>query len=147
MCYDEFTRGHLMEIKWLVADITSVGSPDIAERAILAGGDFGWALFWPIQAIFVDREPLCGVGTPLLSPNKFIQDHLMKLEWLVTNVTSVGFPDIAEHAIFGVILGAACPAQGLALALGGAATVGAVAPRPGLVPPGLLSTRQRWIWR
>ena len=42
---------------------------------------------------------------------------------------------------------AACPAQGLALALGGAAAVGAVAPRPGLAPPGLLLTRQRWIRR
>ena len=28
----------------------------------------------------------------------------MKIEWLVTNVTAVGSPDRAEHAILGVIL-------------------------------------------
>ena len=58
-----FNEGHLMKKEWLVADVTSVGSPDIAERAIL-WGDFGWALFWPIQAVFVVGEPLCDIGTP-----------------------------------------------------------------------------------
>ena len=51
-----------MKMKWLVADVTAVGSPARAEHAIL-GGDFGWALFWPIQAIFVVGEPFCDVGT------------------------------------------------------------------------------------
>ena len=52
-----------MKIKWLVADIPAVESPYIAERAIF-GGDFGWALFSPIQAVVVVREQLCDVGTP-----------------------------------------------------------------------------------
>ena len=46
-------------------DVTSVGSPDRAERAIL-GMILG--VFWPIQAVFVAREPLCDVGTPPLIP-------------------------------------------------------------------------------
>ena len=28
----------------------------------------------------------------------------MKIEWLVTNLTAVGYPDRAEHAILGLIL-------------------------------------------
>ena len=59
-----FNQGHLMKIKWLVAGVTTVGSPDRAERAFW-GGDFGWPLFWPIQIVFVVREQLCDVGTPL----------------------------------------------------------------------------------
>ena len=52
-----------MKIEWLIADVTAVGSLDTAERGIFEG-DFGWALFWPIQAIFVVGRPLCGLGTP-----------------------------------------------------------------------------------
>ena len=53
----------------MVADVIAVGSPDIVERAILglilAGRCyFGWALVWPIQAVFVVRELLCDIGTP-----------------------------------------------------------------------------------
>ena len=59
-----------MKIEWLVADVTAVGCLDRAERAIL-GGDCGWACFWPIQDMFAVAEPLCGVGTPLLSSNNF----------------------------------------------------------------------------
>ena len=51
-----------MNIKWLVADVTAVEAPDIAEHAIL-GMIFCWALFWPIQAVSVVREPLCDVVT------------------------------------------------------------------------------------
>ena len=51
-----------MKIEWLVADVTAVGFPDRAERAIL------WmilaGLFWAVQAIFVVGEPLWDVGTP-----------------------------------------------------------------------------------
>ena len=32
----------------------------------------------------------------------------MKIEWLATDVTAVGSPDIVEHAIFGVILVGRC---------------------------------------
>ena len=60
------------------------------------GGVCGWACFWPIQVIFVVVEPLCGVGTPSCS--------LILYEWLVTNVTAIGPPGRAEHAILEVIL-------------------------------------------
>ena len=39
-----------------------------------------------------------------MSPDDFTQDHLMKIEWLVTDVTAVGDPDRAKRAILGVIL-------------------------------------------
>ena len=52
-----------MKTEWLVTDVTAVGFPGRAECALL-GGDFGWVLFWPIQAVFVVGEPLCGVRTP-----------------------------------------------------------------------------------
>ena len=42
-------------------DVTAVGSPDRAERAIL-GMILG--VFWSIQATFVVGEPLCDVGIP-----------------------------------------------------------------------------------
>ena len=51
-----------MKRKWLVANVTSVGSPARAERHIL-GTIFG--VFWSIQAAFVVGEPICDIGTPL----------------------------------------------------------------------------------
>ena len=51
-----------MKIKLLVADVTAVGAPEIVKRVFR--GDFGWALFWPIQAVFVGRGPFCDVGAP-----------------------------------------------------------------------------------
>ena len=39
-----------------------------------------------------------------MSPNTFIQGRLVKTEWFVANVTAVGSPDRAKHAILGVIL-------------------------------------------
>ena len=50
-------------MEWLVSDVIVVGSPGRAEHAMYFGGDFGWAIFWPIQGIFVVVEPLCDVGT------------------------------------------------------------------------------------
>ena len=53
----------------------------------------------------MDEEPLCDVGTPcLLSPNKFTLGHLVKIEWLVTDITAVESPDRGERAILGVSL-------------------------------------------
>ena len=52
-----------MKIEWLVADVTSVESPDRAEHASL-GLVFAGRFFWSIHAIFVAREPLSGIGTP-----------------------------------------------------------------------------------
>ena len=58
----------------------------------------------PIEAVFVVGEPLCDIRTPSLSPNKFTQgQQLMKLKWLVANVTAVRSPDRTEHAIQEVI--------------------------------------------
>ena len=69
MSSNKFTQGHLMKLKWLVADITAVGSPYIAERAIsaviLVGRCFGQ--FRPclsIQAVFAIGESICDVGNP-----------------------------------------------------------------------------------
>ena len=49
-----------MKREWLVADVTPVGSPNRAERAIL-----GVILdaFWSIQVVCVVGEPFCDVGT------------------------------------------------------------------------------------
>ena len=49
-----------MKIEWLVVNATAVGSPDIVECAMYFGGGFGLVFFWPIQAVFVSRELLCG---------------------------------------------------------------------------------------
>ena len=50
-----------MKIEWLVPDLTSVGFPDRAERAIL-GLILAGQLCLPIQAVFVVREPFRDVG-------------------------------------------------------------------------------------
>ena len=52
-----------MTIERLVADVTAVRSLDRAECAIL-GVILVGSVIWPIQDIFVDAEPLCGVETP-----------------------------------------------------------------------------------
>ena len=52
-----------MKIEWLVTDLTSVRSPDRADCAIL-GMILGWALFWPIQAVFLVGEAFCDIETP-----------------------------------------------------------------------------------
>ena len=50
---------------------------------------------------------------PLLRPscNNFTYGHLLKIDWLVTDVTSVGSPNRAECDIFGVILDVFWPVQ------------------------------------
>ena len=63
-------------------------------------------IFWPIQATFVAGEPLCDVGgIPILSFNSFTQDHLLKIGWLVTNLTAVKSPGRAERCYFGGAFG------------------------------------------
>ena len=57
-----FTQGQLTKIiEWSVANVTAVGGPDRAEHDILG---IMLNIFWPIQAAFVGREPLCDIGTP-----------------------------------------------------------------------------------
>ena len=51
-----------MKIDWLITNLTTFGSPDRDERAIWEV-ILGRAVFWPIQAVFVIREPLCDIGT------------------------------------------------------------------------------------
>ena len=48
-----------MKMDWLVTNVTAVRCPDIAKHDSL-----GMILnvLWPIQAIFVVREPLCDGG-------------------------------------------------------------------------------------
>ena len=51
-----------MKTEWFVANVTAIRSPDRAERAIL--GVIWLGIFWPIQAVFADRETLCEAGIP-----------------------------------------------------------------------------------
>ena len=53
---------------------------------------------------FCDRGATLRDRNPLLSPHKFAQGHLVKIEWLVADVTAVRSLDRAERAILGVIL-------------------------------------------
>ena len=84
----------------MVTDVTAVGSPDIAERAIL--GEMS-------ARRLSDQFSICVWGailwcrSPLLSPDNFTQDYLMKKELLVADVTIVGSLDRPERAIWGVI--------------------------------------------
>ena len=52
-----------MKRKWLITNVTAVGSTDKGECAIF-GDDFGWALFWPIEDVFVVGDPLSDLGPP-----------------------------------------------------------------------------------
>ena len=70
-----------MKIEWLVTNVTAVGSPDRAKRAILGvilAGDF----FCPIQAVFVVKEPLCDVKNPSRA--------LITLFWVIKKNRVVG---------------------------------------------------------
>ena len=66
---NNFTLGHLMKIEWLVANVTAVGSPDRAKRAIL-----GVLL---AERFIANSGCICSQGTtlwcryPLLSPDNF----------------------------------------------------------------------------
>ena len=39
-----------------------------------------------------------------MNPNNVSQGHLLKIEWLVANVTPVGSPARAEHDVLGLLL-------------------------------------------
>ena len=60
-------------------------------------------MFLAFQAVIVVGEPLCDVGTPFLSSNNFTQGHLLKTEWLISDVMAVGSPDRTKRAILGMI--------------------------------------------
>ena len=61
MSPNNITWGHLMKMSWLIANVTSVELPARAEHENLG---IILDVFWPIQAAFVDGEPLCDVGIP-----------------------------------------------------------------------------------
>ena len=92
MSPNNFPYGHLMKIECFVASLAAVGSPGRAEHLVNSGH-------------FCGRGATLRCRNPLLSPSNFTRGRLMKIEWLVTNVTVVGCPDRAERAILGVILG------------------------------------------
>ena len=75
-----------MKIEWLVTDVTAVDFPDSMEYAISA---VMFCIFWAIHVVFCDHGVTLCCKNPLLSPDTFIQGDLMKIEWLVTNVTPV----------------------------------------------------------
>ena len=67
---------------------------------MLFWANFGSACSWQIQAVFAVGEPFYDVGTPpARSSNNFTQGHLVKVEWLVANVTAVGSLDRAKRAV------------------------------------------------
>ena len=47
----------------------------------------------------------------ILSPNNFTWGHLLKIEWLVIDITAVGSPDKAERDILGMIFDVFWPGQ------------------------------------
>ena len=85
---NNFTEGHLMEVEWLVIDVQSVGSPDIVDCAILRWFWLGVGLTNSVRSY--DWGAILWCRNPLLSSNKFTQGNLMKIEWLVANITAVG---------------------------------------------------------
>ena len=58
---NKFIRSLFMKIEWLVTDVTAVGSPDRAGRAILG---VILAVFLSTWATLVVGEPFCDLGIP-----------------------------------------------------------------------------------
>ena len=91
-----------MKIQWLVTNVTAIGSPDRTERAIFRV-ILAECFFSQLRPYLLWGKPLCDVRTRILSPNNSPHGHLMKIEWLLTDVTAVGSPVTAEDAILVVI--------------------------------------------
>ena len=53
---------------------------------------------------FCGREATFRCKNFLFSPNDFTDGHVLKIDWLVTNVTPVGCPDRGERAKLGMIM-------------------------------------------
>ena len=66
-------------MEWLAADVTAVGPPDRAERAIL-GVVLAWRLYDQLSRI-CGRGAIVWCRNPLLGSNNFTYGHLMKIEW------------------------------------------------------------------
>ena len=106
---NKFTQGYLMKMKWFVANVIAVRSPDRAEHAII------WVIL--VGRFLHNSDCIPGQGatlwcrTPLSNSNNFTEGHLMKIKWLVADITAVGSPNTAEGAILGVILAWRCLGQ------------------------------------
>ena len=72
------------------------------ERSMIFRGDFGRIL--AKLGRFCCQGATLWSWNPLLSPNNFTWDHLLKTKWLVANETSDGSLDRAEHDILGMAL-------------------------------------------
>ena len=102
MSPNNFTLVHLVKIEWLVANVIAVESHDRAGHAILRVIVAAFVLgqsrsfLWLLSLLWCRK--------PLLSPNDFIYGHLVKIEWLVADVTAVGSLDRHKRAILLVIL-------------------------------------------
>ena len=85
----------------MVADVTPVVTPYGAEPDIL-----GMVLdvFWPIQATFVEGEPLCGVGFPysalITYSGSFFENRVVGCR---CNTCRAGVPDRAERGILEMV--------------------------------------------
>ena len=85
---NNFTLGHLTKIEWLITNVTAIGSPGWAKRAIL--GVILAGVFLANSGHICGRWATLWCRNLLLSSNNFTWGHLVKLEWLVADVTDVG---------------------------------------------------------
>ena len=76
------------KVEWLITNITAVGSPAGAET--VSWGDFG--CFLANSGSFCAQRAMLRPGNPSPSVKTLTQDHSMKIEWLITNVSPVGSP-------------------------------------------------------
>ena len=87
-----------MQIEWLFANVTPVGWPARAKHDILSTI---LEVFWPNSGCFCAHGATLSCRNPLLSTNIFTWGHLLKIEWLVVDLTSFRFPIRAECDILG----------------------------------------------
>ena len=90
-----------MKSEWLITNVRAVSSPAIVgERNLFVILDD----FWPTQATFVAWEPILTWKSPF-EPSSLSQDHLMNIEWLITDITAVGSPARADSEFVWAICG------------------------------------------
>ena len=86
-----------MKIEWLIANVTSAGSPTRAEHDIC--GPF-W-MFLADSGWFCDQGAILWSENPLLNTNHFTQGSFMKIEGLFAIEIFLGSPARAECGILG----------------------------------------------
>ena len=91
-----------MKIEWLIINIT-------ADMSLVRATSVFFGYFWAIFSFFGQVRPLFRSGSHFVSGNsilgskKLTSDYLLKMEWLITDVTAIGSPARAEE-FFWVIL-------------------------------------------